>query len=94
MATSRGSKFAFGYGLRVPQFPSMKARALLAILHREPLRYVVDRRSGSHATLKSLAGYPDLHLAFHDNQTLPPGLVRKILVKDVLLSEAEALALL
>jgi hypothetical protein len=40
------------------------------------------------------ADYPTLHLAFHDNQQLAPGLVRKILVKDIGLSVAEALALL
>jgi len=36
--------------------------------------------------------YPDLHLAFHDGQEIPPGLVRKILVRDVGLSVAEALS--
>jgi predicted RNA binding protein YcfA (HicA-like mRNA interferase family) len=76
------------------QFPSMRWPRLERILAREPLRYRTDRQSGSHRTLKSDAGYPDLHLAFHDQAELAPGLVRKILVRDVGLSEEEALALL
>jgi hypothetical protein len=35
--------------------------------------------------------YPDLLLAFHDNADIAPGLVRKILTRDVGLSEADAL---
>ena len=45
-------------------------------------------------TLKSEAGYPDLHLAFHDRQEIPGGLVRKILVRDVGLTENDARELL
>jgi hypothetical protein len=37
--------------------------------------------------------FPPLHLGFHESVTLPPGLVRKILTKDVGLSEEEALDL-
>lgn len=32
--------------------------------------------------------------AFHDSATIPPGLVRKILTKDIGLSEEEAMDLL
>lgn len=66
------------------------------MLKRAPLRYgSVGRGSpGSHTRLTSTAGYPDLIFSFHDGQTLSPGLVRKILVKDVGLSEEEALTLL
>lgn len=32
-------------------FPSMKAKALLAVLMREPLGYRVTRQRGSHRTL-------------------------------------------
>jgi predicted RNA binding protein YcfA (HicA-like mRNA interferase family) len=71
-------------------FPSMKARALRRVLAREPLRYERQRQSGSHTTLLSHAGYPPLYWAFHDGQTIPPGLVRKILTRDVGLSEEEA----
>jgi len=38
--------------------------------------------------------YPTLWLAFHDRAELAPGLVRKIMVKDIGLSEDEALELL
>jgi hypothetical protein len=34
--------------------------------------------------------YPPLTFAFHDNATIPAGLVRKILVRDVGLAEDEA----
>jgi hypothetical protein len=64
------------------------------VLTRRPLFYSVHRQTSSHVTLTSAAGYPDLHLAFHDRAELPPGLVRKILCTDVGLTEGEALALL
>jgi predicted RNA binding protein YcfA (HicA-like mRNA interferase family) len=70
----------------------MKASELYRLLERE-LDYEVIRQSGSHRTMKA-PGRPTLHLAFHDSQTIPPGLVRKILVKDVGLSVDEAKALL
>lgn len=77
------------------QFPSMKARALKRVLRRQPLRYSVRRAtSGSHETLRSAGGYPTLVWAFHDGQTLPPGLVRKILTRDIGLSGEQARALL
>ncbi len=75
-------------------FPSMRWPALRRVLEREPLTYTVARASGSHLTLKSAAGYPDLHLAFHERQEIPPGLVRKILCRDVGLSKEDALRLL
>lgn len=70
----------------------MKARELYRLLERE-LGYSVVRRSGSHRTMKA-PGRPPLLLAFHDNQTIAPGLLRKILVKDVGLSIEEVEALL
>ena len=76
------------------QFPSHKARQLLAIHSREPLAYAVVRQQGSHRRLQSTNGYPPLSFAWHDGATIPPGLVRKVLVKDVGLSEAAALALI
>lgn len=75
-------------------FRSMKWREFRKVLERKPLEYRVARQSGSHIVLKSEAGYPDLYLAFHDRAVLPPGLVRKILCRDVGLTESEALALL
>lgn len=72
------------------KFPSLKARQLLAILEREPLAYRVLRQTGSHKRLVSDKDYPPLTFSFHDGATVAPGLVRKILVKDVGLSEADA----
>lgn len=73
----------------------MKARELRRLLERPPLGYTAKRSpGGSHVRLTSSAGYPDLTFAFHDSQTLAPGLVRKILTKDVGLTEEEAWRLL
>lgn len=72
-----------------PRYPSLKARKLLAILQREPLNYEIVRVHGSHKTLKS-PEYPRVLFAFHDTRTIPPGLVRKILEKDVGLTAAQA----
>lgn len=78
--------------LRVARFPSMNAATLLRILERD-LGYRVVRTSGSHRVLES-PGRPRLVFAYHSGQTFPPGLVRKILVKDVGLVEERALELL
>lgn len=74
-------------------FPSMKAKRLLAILERKPLGYRVARQSGSHRRMQS-PDYPPLTFAFHHKATIPAGLVRKILVRDVGLAEDEARKLL
>lgn len=73
-------------------FPSMKASQLLAVLCRSPLNYVVERRKGSHRRLVA-EGRPPLTFAYHDGATVPPGAVRKILMKDIGLSHDEALEL-
>lgn len=75
------------------QFPSLKARRVLAILCREPLAYEVVRQQGSHRRLRSRNGYPPLTFSFHDGVTVPPRTLRKILVDDVGLSEPDALDL-
>jgi predicted RNA binding protein YcfA (HicA-like mRNA interferase family) len=67
----------------------MKARRLLAILERQPLGYRVVRQNGSHRRLRA-PGRPPVTWAFHDGMTISPGLVRKVLVKDVRLDEREA----
>jgi len=72
----------------------MKAQKLMSVLARRPLEYRVDRQNGSHKWLKSPNGYNDLEFAFHDGQSIPPGLVRKVLVKDMGLSEEDAIELL
>lgn len=70
-------------------FPSLKARAMLAIL-RGRLGYEIERQSGSHRRLVA-EGRPPLTFAFHDSASLSPGEVRDILVKQVGLDRDEAL---
>lgn len=79
---------------RVATYPAIKATQLLALLTRKPLDYEIVRRRGSHRRLESRSGYPPPTFAFHDSTTIPPGLVRKILERDVGLTEDEARALL
>ena len=74
-------------------FPSMKARDLLAVLIREPLNYEIVRQRGSHRRLKA-ADRPPITFAFHDRVELGPTVVRKILCKDVGLEPDYALKLL
>lgn len=74
-------------------FPSMKARDLLAVLMREPLGYKIVRQRGSHRRLAA-PGRPSITFAFHDRATVAPGAVRKILCKDIGLGADEALKLL
>lgn len=71
----------------------MKAKQLLAVLKRKPLSYRVVRQAGSHRCLLS-PDYPPLMFAFHDKATIPPSAVRKTLVNEVGLAEAEARKLL
>lgn len=74
-------------------FPSMRARELLAVLMREPLNYEIARQRGSHRRLKA-AGRPSITIAFHDRKTIAPGVVRQILCRQVGLAEDEARKLL
>lgn len=60
----------------------MKWPQLRRILEREPLGYRITRQTGSHKKLEA-DGRPILRLSFHDNQDLPGGLVRDILVEAV-----------
>jgi predicted RNA binding protein YcfA (HicA-like mRNA interferase family) len=64
----------------VDEFPSLKARKLLAILKR--LGYTVSRQKGSHRQMDA-DGRPRLTFAFHSAETIPAGMVRKILVDQV-----------
>jgi predicted RNA binding protein YcfA (HicA-like mRNA interferase family) len=57
------------------QFPSLKARQLLAVLQREPLNYKVARQAGSHRRLEA-PGRPSFSFAFHDKASVPGGMVR------------------
>ncbi|MFI2033244.1 type II toxin-antitoxin system HicA family toxin [Streptomyces bottropensis] len=69
-------------------FPSLKATAMLRVL--ATLGYAVTRQSGSHRRLEA-DGMPPLTYAFHDRVSLPPGVVRDILMKQVGLTQSEAL---
>lgn len=75
------------------RFPSLGAKQLLRVLQRSPLNYVIKRQSGSHRRLEA-EGRQTLTFAYHDGVTVAPGAVRKVLVKDVGLTEQEALDLL
>ena len=59
----------------------------------KPLSYRIVRQSGSHRRLEA-EGRPPLTFSFHDRATIPPGMVRKILVKQIGLDEDEARRLL
>ncbi|MGN6371524.1 MAG: type II toxin-antitoxin system HicA family toxin [Solirubrobacteraceae bacterium] len=71
------------------RFPSLKAPRLLSVLRRDPLGYEIVRQRGSHRKLEA-EGRPPLTFAFHDADTIPGGMVRKILVDQVGLDEDEA----
>ena len=75
------------------QFPSMKADDLLAVLLRDPLNYQIVRQNGSHRQLRA-SGRPNVLFSYHAGATLPPGVVRHILVKAVGLDVDEARGLL
>lgn len=74
-------------------FPSMKAGKFLSVLTREPLSYEITRQKGSHRTLEA-KDRPKLLWSYHDAADVPPGVIRKYLVNQIGLSEAEALTLL
>jgi predicted RNA binding protein YcfA (HicA-like mRNA interferase family) len=78
----------------VSSFPSLKAAQLLRVLRREPLRYEIVRSRGSHRRMRSVRGYPPIVFSFHDRATISPGMVRKVLVREVGLADDEALRLL
>lgn len=75
------------------RFYAVKGRQLYGTLARKPLNYQQVRQRGSHRSLRS-EKYPPLTLSFDDGDTIPAGLVRKILVKEVGLDDDEALGLL
>jgi len=57
------------------QWPSSKARRVLAALHR--LGWSVKRQTGSHKTLQR-SGWPDFVFAFHDGDELGPKMLARI----------------
>jgi predicted RNA binding protein YcfA (HicA-like mRNA interferase family) len=62
---------------------------MLAVLTGE-LGYEIVRQRGSHRRLEA-KGRPALTFAFHDSESLSPGVVRDILMKQVGLTFDEAL---
>lgn len=70
-------------------FPSLKAKKLLAILQRKPLGYRIIRQTGSHRRLES-DGRPPISFAWHDSATVPPNAIKKLLVSKIGLTEEEA----
>jgi hypothetical protein len=44
--------------------------------------------------MRSVRGYPPIVFSFHDRATISPGMVRKVLVREVGLADDEALRLL
>ncbi|WP_378101836.1 type II toxin-antitoxin system HicA family toxin [Cellulomonas sp. T2.31MG-18] len=67
----------------------MKGRDVQRTLEREPLGYRVVRQRGSHRRMEA-DGRPPLLFSYHDGATVPPSVVRKILISDVGLTEEEA----
>ncbi len=57
------------------QWPSAKARRVLAALHR--IGWSVKRESGSHKTL-SRSDWPDFVFAFHDKEEIGPRMLARI----------------
>lgn len=77
----------------MPPFPSLKAKRLLWILLSEPIGYRIVRQRGSHRILEA-PGRKRIVFAFHDGQTVPPGVVRRMLEKEAGLDANAALDLL
>ena len=57
------------------QWPSVKAKRLLAALRRPG--WQVKRQSGSHKTL-SRNGWPDFVFAFHDGDEIGPKMLARV----------------
>ena len=72
-------------------YPSLKAKRLLRLL--ESLGYVIVSTNGSHRKLRC-EEHPPLTFAFHDKIEVPSRIVKKILTKDVGLTDEEARSIL
>jgi predicted RNA binding protein YcfA (HicA-like mRNA interferase family) len=57
------------------QWPSAKAKRVLAALHK--LGWQLKRQTGSHRTL-SREGWPNFVFAFHDSEELGPRMLARI----------------
>lgn len=66
----------------------MTGKQMLRVLKK--IGYETVRQSGSHRRM-ACDGRLALTFSYHDSQTIPPGVVKKILVADVGLTEDEAI---
>ena len=57
------------------QWPSLKARRVLAVLFR--IGWKLKRQSGSHKSL-SRSNWPDFIFAFHDDEEIGPKMMARI----------------
>jgi predicted RNA binding protein YcfA (HicA-like mRNA interferase family) len=71
------------------EFPSLKARQLLRVMRR--LGYRVARQSGSSHRWLEAEGHPRVRFTYHDRATIPPGVVKDILISQAGLTLEEAL---
>jgi predicted RNA binding protein YcfA (HicA-like mRNA interferase family) len=71
------------------EFPSLKARQLLRILGR--LGYRLSRHGGSSHRWLAAEGRPRVRFSYHDRETVPPRVVKDILVNQAGLTVDEAL---
>lgn len=67
-------------------YPSMKARRLLALLIRAGC--VVERQQGSHRWMRAPLGHGFV-FAFHDGEEIHPTAVRRVWENDAQLSHAD-----
>lgn len=67
---------------------------MLRILSRRPLNYEIVRQHGSHRTMRSTSGYPQLMFSGHEGDEVGSTRVKKVFTDQVGLSEAEAIRLL
>lgn len=73
----------------MPKYPSMKGSELERLLRSSELQYTIKSQRGSHRKMES-PRYPPILFSYHDGADVSPGAVRKILTKDVGLSDEDA----
>lgn len=73
------------------RYPTLKARRVLQLLRR--VGYTQQRRRGSHRTLTA-PGRDPIVFAFHDNQDVPPHVLRLMLKREAGLTDSEIADLL
>ena len=71
----------------------MKGSELERLLKSSALRYRVVSRRGSHRKMES-PDHPPILFSYHDGADIPPGAVKKVLMKDVQLDEKDAFRIL